>query len=93
MTSLRVREIHASLVRKGFRCEVGTNHQKYHFVCEGKDTGVVTLLSRSFDEYSDSLLTRLAKQVRLSRSEFMDLVSCALGPDAYLQLLKERGAL
>lgn len=88
-----MREIHNSLVKKGFRCEVGGSHQKYHLVVDEKDTGIVTLLSRSFDEYSDALLGRVARQLRLSRQEFTDLVTCKLEGTSYVSLLRERGLL
>jgi hypothetical protein len=93
MADIRVRDIDASLKRKGFRMEQGARHTKYHFVYGGKDTGVVTLLSRSYDSYGEGLVSKVAKELGLSKPELREFVECRLDESAYTVLLQERGKI
>jgi hypothetical protein len=93
MGDVRVRDIDAALKRKGFRSEQGSKHTKYHFVFEGHDTGVVTFLSRSYDQYGEVLQSKVARELGLTRGELRDFVDCPLSLEEYTGLLKGRGKI
>lgn len=57
----------------------------------GKKTSVRTRLSHGAKEYSDNLLAQMAKQVKLDRSQFDDLIDCPLTGEEYIRHLVAKG--
>lgn len=90
MGAIDTRAIRKALTAKGFRGEQ-SHHQMFFLYVEGKRTQVRTRISHGKREYGDSLLAQMARQVRLQRREFNDLIECPMSGEAYLQLLRERG--
>jgi len=80
------REIRSSLASKGFEVEDGRKHIFLVYVDkEGKTTTARTMLSHGSagDDISDNLLGRMARQVCLSRGDFMRLIDCPMTREEY----------
>jgi hypothetical protein len=90
MSSCETRKLKKALTSKGFQ-ETDTHHEMYWFYAEGKKTSIRTRISRGKREYDDNLLGQMAKQVKLRRDEFDELIECPLTAEGYLKLLLKRG--
>src|SRR5205807_6554339 len=86
------REIKQALLDKGFE-EQSTHHEMYWLRVRGKRTSIRTRISHGKREYGDSLLAQMARQLKLQRDEFEDLVDCPLTAEGYIALLVERGEI
>jgi predicted RNA binding protein YcfA (HicA-like mRNA interferase family) len=86
------REVAANLERKGFIADDG-DHTFYRLFVDGKNTGIRTKISHGEKEIHDGLLSQMAKQTRLVRKEFLDLIDCPMTGSQYIELLRERGLL
>jgi len=60
---------------------------------EGKKTAIYTKISHGRSDYDDNLLAEMAKQLRLRRREFDDLVQCPMKEEEYRRRLEEGGYL
>jgi predicted RNA binding protein YcfA (HicA-like mRNA interferase family) len=89
---LKTRDIQRSLPDKGFSREEG-DHIYFSFVHEGKDCGISTYISHGEREIGDSLISRMARQVKLSKQDFVRLVGCPMDHGEYVETLKEQGFL
>jgi hypothetical protein len=89
-------KIRKALLGKGF-IEVTDKkrHDFYYLLVDGRKQPVFTILSRgsSYKDYSDGLVSEIAKQINLTKSEFADYVDCKLELVGYLTLLRERTIL
>jgi predicted RNA binding protein YcfA (HicA-like mRNA interferase family) len=77
MTQIKTRDIRSALAKKGFE-EVDTDHHIYIYIFEGKKTGIKTKVSHSSKEIGDPLISEMKKQLKLSKSQFIELVNCPL---------------
>lgn len=85
-------EVEKSLESKGFSRPRGRDHNYFQYYSKsGKKTMVFTKTSHGAREIDDSLLGQMAKQCRLSRSDFDRLIDCPLDRDAYESKLIEQG--
>ncbi len=86
------RVIVSGLTRKGFvRRE--NDHTFLHLYVEGRKTPVYTKISHGAKEVSDQLLGVMARQLRLSRQQFLALVDCPLTETEYLRILREQNVI
>ena len=90
-------EVEASLVKKGFKpTHAGSDHNWFVYAsAEGKKArGARTKTShgRGFD-IGDNLLGEMARQVGLTKKQFLDLVDCPLSREDYEKVLKAAGKL
>jgi hypothetical protein len=90
-------EVEAALQRKGFKStHPGSDHNWYVYVSsEGKKAiraRTKTSHGRSID-LDDHLLNQMARQVSLTKKQFVDLVDCPLTREAYEDILKTPGNL
>jgi hypothetical protein len=60
---------------------------------DGEKKKVYTHYSHGAKECDGYILGRMAKQLRLSRSQLNDLIDCRLGAEAYVKILRGLGAL
>ncbi len=72
-------DIERGLKNKGFLLTESHHHHYfiYHSIA-GKKTTVKTKTSHGQREISDDLIGKMAQQVKLNRSEFLNLVDCSL---------------
>lgn len=85
------RDVETSLEKKGF--EPSETHHRYftYRTVAGKLSNIKTYTSRSGKTLDGYLLTQMAKQTKLKRSEFVDLVRCPLSREGYEAILVEKG--
>lgn len=89
---LKTRDIERSLPEKGFTRE-GGDHVYFSFVHEGKDLGISTYFSHGDREIGDPLISRMAKQVKLSKRDFVRLVECPMDHAEYVERLRGQSLL
>jgi hypothetical protein len=92
MSAKTTQQIRQSLTKKRF-IEDKTHHCYFHLYINGKKTSIYTLFSHGKKECGDSLLAKMARELRLKRKDFNDLIDCPLGKEAYIQMLKDMGEL
>jgi hypothetical protein len=94
MPSLERDDVETSLKKKGFLEEDG-DHRFYKLMVEGKYTGIMTKTSRGkkYKTLSDDLVSLMARQLKLTKKQFVDLVNCPLTLDEYVALLRRSGEL
>lgn len=81
----RKQDVERSLVRKGFKQREGDHHYFVYFNVAGQKTAKFTKTSHTpkMREIPDGLLSLMAKQCGLNKSDFLDLVDCPLSREAY----------
>lgn len=94
MANLERDEIEAGLLRKGF-AEAPGDHKYFKLYVDGKYTGIQTKVSRGkkYKTLGDDLISVMARQLKLTKGQFLDLIRCPLSRDAYLALLEQAGQL
>jgi len=84
------REVIAGLLKKGFvRRE--NDHTFLHYFANGKKTPIFTKISHGEKEVGDPLLNIMARQLRISRRELLDLIDCPLSEENYAKGLRTAG--
>ncbi len=94
MSNRSAKDIDAALRRKGFRREMDGKHIHYFFPgSNGGKSGVFTLMSHGMGSTSigDSLLGLMARQLRLTKAQFLSLVDCPLDEAGYRTILRNQG--
>lgn len=86
----KVRDVEASLTRKGF-VRKNSKDAHFHLWIDGKKTLVYTMISQGEKEIHDGLLGAMARQVKLSSRQFAQLIECPLSLEEYTSLLREAG--
>lgn len=59
----------------------------------GEKTHINTRVSYGHREISDYLITTMAKQMKITRKEFEEFVSCKLTEDGYRDILVNKGEI
>ena len=79
------RDIDAALCKKGFRRETDGDHVCYLLT----NSHVRTKVSHGTmgDTIGVNLISRMARQLHLSKAQFLDLIDCTLGEDGYRAIL------
>ena len=92
MATLKTSDIEKSLTTKGFEKQ-STHHDMFWYKHNGKKTSIRTRLSHSSKEIGDNLISAMAKQVKLKRTEFEELIACPLTIQQYEAILIAKGEL
>jgi hypothetical protein len=87
------KEIEASLQKKGFKNREGDHHYYIYYTLTGLKTRIFTKTSHSHKSISDDILSMMARQCRLPRQRFFDLLDCPLTRKEYEQFLIEQNRL
>ena len=90
MAPLKTLKVAAALRKKGFVVDQG-DHTFYTLYIDGKKTKIFTKISHNNPEISDGLISCMHKQCRISKDEFVKLVSCFLSYEGYIDVLIKRG--
>lgn len=90
MTQLKPRVVERGLTSKGFRPSEG-DHLRFVFYYGGKKTEIRTMVSHNSRDIGDELIHRMATQTRLSKSDFVELISCTLSEVEYIAKLRTAG--
>ena len=89
MTVLKKNEVDSALTKKGFK-KKKTHHIFYYLYVDGYDVGIFTKISHSHKEIFGSLISSMAKQIGISKSEFIDVVNCPINREGLLNLLRNK---
>jgi len=89
MSTLKVRRVNKSLTTKLEFERHDSHHRIYRLYLDGQLVAR-TFLSHGQRELTDFHIGQMAKQIRLSRQEFLDAVECPLSREAYYDLVRER---
>ncbi|MFA5863286.1 MAG: type II toxin-antitoxin system HicA family toxin [Phycisphaerae bacterium] len=81
------KKISKALLHKGFQ-ERNSKDIFYHLYVEGKKTTIFTKISHGEKEIHDGLMGAMSRELKLKKSQFLDLINCPLSLDDYLTLLK-----
>ena len=86
-------DVEGGLAKKGFRDTGGKKHRVYKLIVGGFETGVMTMVSRGtkYKTLGDTLVSRMAKQLSLTKAQFVDLVNCPLSHEGFVNILKKQG--
>lgn len=85
--------VERGLLRNGFR-RTDTHHRRfvYHTLDGEEPQPVATIMSHGADrDISDRLLGLMARQLRLTRRQFDDLIDCRLSQADYEAMLRRDG--
>lgn len=58
-------------------------------IFEDGGKGVHTQISHGKNEYSDHLLSKVAKQLKVNKQELIDLIKCPISKEEYLNILED----
>lgn len=85
------RKIESAISSKGFRID-NTKHCHFiYYTIDGLRTSVKTHTSHGAKgPINDFLISQMARQCKLQRSQFVDLVNCPLSREAYERILREQ---
>jgi hypothetical protein len=89
---LKAREVRGALTKKGFT-PAEKHHHYYYFYHEGLMTGIRTSCSHNDPEISDPNCGKMARQMKLTRSQLNQFVDCKIEYKDYVKILTELGHL
>ena len=91
---LERKQIEKSLSQKGFQLEE-RDHRFYFLYVDGQKTGIYTYVSTApkYKTLQSPLISQMAKELRITRSEFTDLVQCPMDGPTYVAKLRQLGIL
>ena len=90
--TLKTKNIEKNLLKKGF-IKLNNDHKQFIFMHEGNDTGIITKISHSHSEISDDLISKMSKQLYMSKSFFKDFIECTKSEEDYIQILIDKGLI
>lgn len=87
--------IEASLSKKGFKSSESHHHYFLYHTLDGKKSTVRTKTSHTpkMKDVPDPLLGQMAKQCKLSKAKFLDLIDCPMDRNTYEAELRRQGIL
>lgn len=87
------RDIDSALTGKGFEREQGRDHHSYRLYIGKTKQAIGTRMSMgtSHRTIGDPLLGKMARQLMLTKSDFLDLVDCDMDGPAYIAKLRANG--
>jgi hypothetical protein len=89
---LERKQIEGALSQKGFRLDE-RDHRFYFLYVDGLKTGIYTYVSTGpkYKTIQAPLIAKMARELRLTKSEFADLVQCPMDGPSYVAKLRELG--
>ncbi|MDD1626938.1 MAG: type II toxin-antitoxin system HicA family toxin [Methylococcaceae bacterium] len=89
------RKVEEALLKKGFEDKEGDHHFFIYHTLQGKKSSIRTKTSHTpkMKEISDGILAQMAKQCRLNKQDFMNLIDCPLSREQYEARLIEKGGI
>lgn len=90
---LKANVLESALTKKGFTEDVSKKHKKYAIIKNGKKTGINTHTSHGHKEIDDSMLSVIARQMKITRKELYRFADCTLTEDEYMKILIDKKEL
>jgi hypothetical protein len=87
------RVVESALQSKGFRLEHSHHRLFIYYTQQGEKTAVRTRTSQGGGELDEFLLGQMAKQCKLPKAAFLELVDCTLDQPGYEKRLADSDAL
>ena len=87
------KDVESALKSKGFQKTEGDHHFFIYFTKKGKKTLAKTKTSHSMRDISDDLLSQMARQCKLTKSQFLELVDCPMNRDKFEEALSKIGQI
>ena len=90
------RDVDAALRQKGFRCDRSGKHIWYYFrEASGDDSDVKVMISHGMggSSLSAKLIGNMARQLHLTKKQFLALIDCPLDEEGYRAILDELGVI
>lgn len=91
MSSLDSKKARQSLLKKGFKQKEGDHHH-YLYYYEGKVV-TKTKVSHNDQDIGHTLISKMHKQCKMSKGQFIDLINCPLQESEYIEILKTNGII
>lgn len=88
---VKTRIIQKALIKKGFSVKSSGHFKFTLYDSKGRKMPIVTIISHGLNEYSDNLLSKMARQLQLEKSDFIDLIMCPLSRERYYEILRVKG--
>ena len=87
------RNIDSALQKKGFQCNTEGDHVHYHLLLDtGEQTTIKTKISHGMTgTINADLISKMARQLRLSKTQFLNLIDCPISEEDYRIILREQG--
>lgn len=89
------RKVEEALLKKGFEDKEGDHHFFIYHTLQGKKSSIRTKTSHTpkMKELNDGILALMAKQCRLNKQDFINLIDCPLSREQYEVRLKDKGEI
>lgn len=86
-------KVQENLPKKGFVEQGDRDHVFYHFYHEGRKTHIRTHVSHGskYKTLGDDLVSKMAKQCKLTTKQFRGLAECTFSQSEYVALLLDLG--
>lgn len=89
MAIRKQRDINAALTRKGFTTKQG-DHSFYYFHLNGMQIRTKMSHGAKSSDVGDELLSFMARQCKLTKQKFLELVDCTCSQEDYEQILSQK---
>ena len=93
MSNLRSgRSIDSSLCKKGFQQDPDGDHVNYYFLRRtGQRSLIRTKMSHGMmgSTIDVNILSKMARQLHITKKQFLELIDCPLDEDGYRQILRD----
>ena len=93
MANRKKKDIKSALLKKGFIIEDNSRHITFGYCSlSGKRLPIRTMISHSpkYNDLDSNLISAMAKQCKLLKSEFLELIDCPLSREEYEEKLKSQ---
>lgn len=89
------RKIESALKTKGFFIKEGDHHYFRYFTKNGKKTAIYTKTSHGIGSKTihDPLLSPMAKQCKITKTQFIELIDCPLNREDYETILRRQSLI
>lgn len=89
---IKKRVVETALNKKGFDPKDG-DHNFFYLYVNGKKTSIFTKTSHSHKEVSIQLINQMARQLKLTSSQFREFIRCTISEEKYIEILKSKGEI
>ncbi|MDR1148741.1 MAG: hypothetical protein LBK66_08930 [Spirochaetaceae bacterium] len=90
--TLKTKDIESNFCKKGF-IKDNKDHKYFYFCYNGKPSAIRTKFSHSARDIDDNLIHLMAKQIHLTKDEFVKFVICEISEQEYIEVQKALGNL
>jgi len=86
MTRLKGNKAHHAFLKKGFKDERGRRDIFYYYYFNGKKSHIFTKMSHNPGDLDEWLISNMAKQLKLEKNDFVEVVKCSIDKDDLLSI-------